>query len=327
MRRREFIAALGGAAAAWPLAARAQQAGKVWRIGILDTATRELNTDNLAAFYKGLRDFGYVEGQNLIIEYRSANGRIERLPDLVSELLRLKVDLIVLRGTPEVTAVKNATSTIPVVMTAVADPVRLGVAVSLAHPGGNITGLSSFVTDLEAKRVELLKELVPGMKLMAALGDFSNPAVANQWEEVQIAARSLAIEAQRFEVRSAADVSRAFEVAIRERVEAIRVGIDGVTRPNRRLIIDLAAMHKLPAIYAAKEFADHGGLMAYGTNYPSLYFRAASFVDKILKGANPAEIPVEQPTKFDLIVNLKTAKALGLTVPYPLLARADEVIE
>ena len=253
--------------------------------------------------------------------------RIERLPDLVSELLRLKVDLIVLRGTPEVTAVKNATSTIPVVMTAVADPVRLGVAMSLAHPGGNITGLSSFVTDLEAKRVELLKELVPGMKLMAALGDFSNPAVANQWEEVQIAARSLAIEAQRFEVRSAADVRRAFEVAIRERVEAIRVGVDGVTRPNRRLIIDLAAMHKLPAIYAAKEFADDGGLMAYGTNYPSLYFRAASFVDKILKGANPAEIPVEQPTKFDLIVNLKTAKALGLTVPYPLLARADEVIE
>jgi putative ABC transport system substrate-binding protein len=327
MRRRDFITLIGCTAAAWPLAARAQRAGKVWRLGILDTATRELNTDNLAAFYKGLRNFGYVEGQNLIIEYRSANGRIEHLPDLVSELLRLNVDLIVVRGSPEVTALKNATSTIPVVMTAVADPVRLGVAVSLAHPGGNITGLSSFVTDLEAKRVELLKELVPGMKLMAVLGDFSNFAIANQWEEVQIAARSLAIEAQRLDVRSAADVSRVFEVAIRERVEAILVGVDGVTRPNRRLIIDLAARHKLPAIYAAREFADDGGLMVYGTNYPSLYFRAASFVDKILKGANPADIPVEQPTKFDLIVNLKTAKTLDLTVPYPLLARADEVIE
>jgi putative ABC transport system substrate-binding protein len=326
MQRREFITLLGGAAAAWPLAARAQQQ-KVWRIGMLDTASRELNSANLAVFYKELRDFGYVEGQNLIIEYRSADGRNERLPDLVSELLRLNVDLIVVRGTPEVLAIKNATSTIPVVMSAVVDPVGLGVAASLRRPGGNITGMSSIVTELEAKRVELLKELVPGMKRMALLGDFRNSAVAMQWDEVQIAARSLGIEAQRFDVRSTADVNRAFEVAIREHVDAIRVGVDGVTRPNRRLIIDLAAMHKLPTIYAAREFADDGGLIAYAANYAHLYLRAASFVDKIFKGANPADIPVEQPTKFDLIVNLKTAKALGLTVPYTLLARADEVIE
>ena len=325
MQRREFITLLGGAAA-WPLAARAQQQ-KVWRIGMLDTASRELNSANLAVFYKELRDFGYVEGQNLIIEYRSADGRNERLPDLVSELLRLNVDLIVVRGTPEVLAIKNATSTIPVVMSAVVDPVGLGVAASLRRPGGNITGMSSIVTELEAKRVELLKELVPGMKRMALLGDFRNSAVTMQWEEVQIAARSLGIEAQRFDVRSTADVNRAFEVAIREHVDAIRVGVDGVTRPNRRLIIDLAAMHKLPTIYAAREFADDGGLIAYAANYAHLYLRAASFVDKIFKGANPADIPVEQPTKFDLIVNLKTAKALGLTVPYTLLARADEVIE
>jgi putative ABC transport system substrate-binding protein len=326
MQRREFITLLGGAAVAWPLAARAQQQ-KVWRIGMLDTASRELNSANLAVFYKELRDFGYVEGQNLIIEYRSADGRNERLPDLVSELLRLNVDLIVVRGTPEVLAIKNATSTIPVVMSAVVDPVGLGVAASLRRPGGNITGMSSIVTELEAKRVELLKELVPGMKRMALLGDFRNSAVAMQWDEVQIAARSLGIEAQRFDVRSTADVNRAFEVAIREHVDAIRVGVDGVTRPNRRLIIDLAAMHKLPTIYAAREFADDGGLIAYAANYAHLYLRAASFVDKIFKGANPADIPVEQPTKFDLIVNLKTAKALGLTVPYTLLARADEVIE
>ena len=212
-------------------------------------------------------------------------------------------------------------------MSAVVDPVGLGVAASLKRPGGNITGMSSIVTELEAKRVGLLKELVPGMKRMALMGDFRNSAVAMQWDEVQIAARSLGIEAQRFDVRSAADVNRAFEVAIREHVDAIRVGVDGVTRPNRRLIIDLAAMYKLPTIYAAREFADDGGLIAYAANYAHLYLRAASFVDKIFKGANPADIPVEQPTKFDLIVNLKTAKALGLTVPYTLLARADEVIE
>ena len=327
MNRREFMGLVGGAAAAWPLAAQAQQVVKVWRIGILDSATRELNQD-IAALFKGLRALGYVEGQNLIVEYRSADGRNERLPELVSELLRLNLDLIVVRGTPEIIAIKNANSKIPIVMSAVgADPIGLGLAVSLNHPGGNITGMSSMVTELEAKRLEILKEIVPGMKRVAILGDFRNSAVAMQWDEVQKAARSLALDAERFDVRSSEDISRAFEAAIGDHVDAIRVGVDGTTRPNRRLIIELASKYKLPAIYAAREFAIDGGLIAFAADYGDLYLRTATIVDKVLKGANPAEIPVEQPTKFDLVVNLKTAKSLGITIPYVLVARADEVIE
>jgi putative ABC transport system substrate-binding protein len=197
MRRREFVTLLGGAAA-WPLAARAQQPGKVWRVGVLETASPELNAANLSAFYKGLRELGYVAGQNLVIEYRSTDGRNERLPDFVSELIRLKVDLIVLRGTPQVLSVKNATSTIPVVMTAVAEPVGLDIVADLAHPGGNITGLSSFVTEVEPKRIELLKELVPGIRRVASIRDFSNPTTVTQWEGEQTAAQFLAIEARRW---------------------------------------------------------------------------------------------------------------------------------
>jgi putative ABC transport system substrate-binding protein len=324
--RRDFITLIGGAAAIWPLAARAQQVGKVWRIGILDTANRELNKD-IAALFKGLSAFGYIEGQNLIVEYRSADGRNERLPDLVSELLRLNLDLIVVRGTPEIIAIKNANSKIPIVMSAVVDPVGLGLAASLSHPGGNITGMSSMVTELEAKRLEILREIVPGMKRMALLGDFRNLAVPMQWNEVQTAARSMALEVERFDVRSSEDITRAFEATVGNHVDAIRIGIDGTTRPNRRLIVELASKYKLPAIYAAREFAIDGGLVAFAADYADLYRRAAIVVDKILKGANPAEIPVEQPTKFDLVVNLKTAKSLGITIPYVLVARADEVIE
>jgi putative tryptophan/tyrosine transport system substrate-binding protein len=326
MKRREFMTLVGGAAA-WPFVVRAQQGSKVWRIGILDTATREKNADNLDAFLKGLRDFGYVEGQNLVIDYRTDDGRSEQLPRLVSELLDLKVDAVVVRGTPEVLALKRASSTIPIVMSGVVDPVGSGIAASLSHPGGNITGMSSSVTVLEAKRIQLLKELIPKMKRLAVLGDFDNPAVAMQWEEVLAAAPSLAIEVQRFALRKSEDVSRAFEELVSQKFDAIRVGVDGVTRPNRGLIISLAASHKLPAIYAASEFAADGGLISYGANYPALYARAAGIVDKIFKGARPADIPVEQPTKFDLVLNLKTSKALGLDVPPTLLARADEVIE
>ncbi len=326
IRRREFITLLGGAAT-WPLAVKAQQPAKVWRVGMLETASPELNGANLSAFYKGLRELGYVAGQNLVIEYRSTDGRNERLPDFVSELIRLKVDLIVLRGTPQVLAVKNATSTIPVVMAAVANPVGLGIVADLAHPGGTITGLTSFVTEVEAKRIELLKEIVPGMRRVAAIWDSSNPTTAIQLEGQQTAARSLAIEITHLPVQNAADVSRAFEAAINERIDAIVVAIDTVTSTNRRQIVDLAARYRLPAIYASREFVDDGGLMTYGVSYPQLYYRAASFVDKILKGAKPADIPVEQPTKLELILNLKTAKALGLAIAPSVLARADEVIE
>jgi putative ABC transport system substrate-binding protein len=251
-----------------------------------------LNATNLAAFGKGLREFGYVEGENLVIEYRSAEGHHERLPDLVSELLRLKVDLIVVRGTNEVIAVKNATSTIPVVMTAVAHPVGSGVVTNLPHPGGNITGLSSFVTELEAKRLQFLTELVPGMKRAWSLDDIRNPANAGDFEEMQKAARARGIEVQRFDLGNPPDLGRAFEVAIRERVDAIRVNVDGVTRPNQRLIAELAAKHKLPAIYATREFVDNGGLMSYGISYPDLYFRTASYVNKIFKGKKPGDLPV-----------------------------------
>jgi putative ABC transport system substrate-binding protein len=323
MRRREFITVVGGVAATWPLAARAQKAGKVRRIGILDTTTRELNND-IAGLFKGLQTFGYIEGQNLDVEYRSAKGRNERLPDLVSELLRLNLDLIIVRGTPEIIAIKNANSKLPIVMSAVVDPV---VAASLSHPGGNITGMSSMVTELEAKRLEILREIVPGMKRMALLGDFRNPAVAMQWDEVQTAARSLAIYTEHFDVRSSEDISRAFETAIGNHVDAIRIGVDGTTRPNRALIVALASKYKLPAIYAAREFAIEGGLIAFAADYADLYLRTATVVDKVLNGANPAEIPVEQPTKFDLVINLRTAKSLGLTVQYVLVARADEVID
>jgi ABC-type uncharacterized transport system substrate-binding protein len=327
MNRREFITLLGGAAVAWPLVARAQQAGKVWRIGILDTTSVALNAANFDALRQGLRQHGYIEGQNLVIDYRSADGRVERFPDLAAELVHLKVDLIVTRGTPAVVAVKNATKTIPVVMAASGDPIGAGVVAGLARPGANVTGLSAFVTELQAKRLELLKELVPGINRIAALLNMSSPATPPQWEQTKAAARTLAIEPQLLDVRKPEDLNRAFETAIRQRAEALVVGINALTQANRRPIADLATKHRLPAIYPSREFVDAGGLVAFGVNYPDLYRRAATYVDKILKGAKPADLPIEQPTKFEMVINLKTAKALGLDVPPTLLARADEVIE
>jgi putative ABC transport system substrate-binding protein len=325
MNRRHCIKALC-VAAAWPLAARAQQ-NKVWRIGMLDTASRDLNATNMTAFLQGLRELGYIDGQNLTIEYRTDEGRSERLPDLVSELLRLKVDAIVLRGTQEAMAVKNATSTVPVVMSAISDPVGLGIVAGLARPGGNFTGMISFASEVSAKNVELLRAMVPTVRRLAAIHDASNPGTAREWEEIQKAARTLAIEARSFDVRNVADVSRAFDAAGRDRIDAVYVNVDSVTRANQRQIIGLAAQYKLPAIYAAREFVDNGGLATYGVSYPQLYFRAASFVDKIFKGAKPADLPVEQPTKLEFVINLTTAKALGLEIPATLLARADELIE
>jgi putative ABC transport system substrate-binding protein len=283
----------------------------------LDTAPRELNATNMNAFLQSLRDLGYVEGQNLTIDYRAATGSGEPLPGLVSEL----------RGTPEAMAVKNAASTVPVIMAAVSDPVGSGIVAALAHPGGNFTGMISFALELAPKRVELLREMIPTAKLLATIEDDRNPANAENWEQIRKAARTLGLEALNFDVRNAEDVSRAFDEAARKRVDAIYVDVDSVTRANRHLIVELAARHKLPAIYAAREFVEDGGLVTYGVSYPQLYARAASLVDKILKGAKPADLPVEQPTKFELVINLKTAKALGLTIPLTLQYAADEVIE
>jgi putative ABC transport system substrate-binding protein len=310
-----------------PLTTDAQPPGKGYRIGMLETIPTAPNAANLDAFRHGLRELGYVEGHNLVIEYRSVDGRPERFPDLAMELVRLKVDLIVTRGTPAALAAKNATGTIPVVMAAIGDPLETGIVASLARPGGNITGLSALVTDLQAKRLELLKELVPGAARIAALLNMSNPFNPPQWKETEMAAGSLGVQPQLLDVRKPEDVEPAFDAAITQRAEALVVGIEALIQANRQLIVDLAAKHRLPAIYASREFVDAGGLIAYGVSYPHLYYRAASFVHKIFTGTKPADLPVEQPIRFELVINLKTAKALGLTIPPSILFRADEVIK
>jgi ABC-type uncharacterized transport system substrate-binding protein len=323
--RRKFIALLGGAAAAWPLAARAQQAGRIYRIGILEPIPAARNTANLDKLRKGLRDLGYLEGQNLVIEYRSADGRAERFWDLASELVGLNVDLILTRGTPATTAVQNATGTIPVVMMTMGGPGA--IVASFARPAGNITGVITFSTELTAKRVEILKELVPGLSRVALLHNMGNPAVPPEWEETKTAARSLGLQAELLDVRSESDLSRAFELAVRQHVDGLVVGADGLTQMHQQTIVDWLARNRLPAVFPAREFVEAGGLIAYAVNYPDLYFQLATFVDKIFKGTKPGDLPVQQPTKFELIINLKTAKALGLDVPPTLLAIADEVIE
>jgi putative ABC transport system substrate-binding protein len=325
MERRSFLALVPGSLLAAPLAAEAQQAEKVYRIGMLERTSSAINAANLNGFRQGLRELGYVEGKNFIIEYRSADGRDERFPGLATELVRLKVDLILTRGTPATLAAKNASGTIPVIMTGVGDPVRQGVVASLARPGGNVTGLSPLVTELYPKRVELLRELLPGAVRLAALFNMSNPALPAQWKQVERAAQSLGFQPQLLDVRTPEDLGPAFDGAVRRRADALVVGLDTLTQANQRIIVDLAAKHRLAAIYASMEFA--GGLIVYGVNYPDWYRRAASFADRIFKGAKPADLPIEQPTKLELVINLKTAKALGLTIPPSVLARADQVIE
>jgi ABC-type uncharacterized transport system substrate-binding protein len=324
MDRREFLGALAGGLLAAP-AAEAQPTGKVYHIGMLERTPAATNAANLDGFRQGLRELGYVEGKNLVIEYRSADGRDDRYLTLATELVRLKPDLILTRGTPAALAAKNTTVTIPVVILGVGDPVGQGVVASLAHPGGNITGLSAVVTELYAKRVQLLRDLVPRAARIAALFNMSNPALPSQWKEVEIAARSLGLQSHLLDVRKSEDLAPAFDAANKHRADVLMVGLETLTLTNQQLIVDLAARHRLPAMYASTEFA--GGLVIYGVNYPDHYRRAASFVDKIFKGAKPADLPVEQPTKFELVINLKTAKALGLTVPASVLGRADEVIE
>jgi putative ABC transport system substrate-binding protein len=325
MRRREFVTGLSCAAASWTLSAHAQNVGKIYRIGILEPIPATRNAANLDALRKGLRDLGYVEGQNLAIEYRSADGRAERFPDLASELVRLKVDLIVTRGTPATTAAREATGTIPVVMATMGGPGA--IVASFAGPGGNITGVITFSTELTAKRIEILKELDPSLSRVALLHNMGNPAVPPEWEETKTAARALGLQAELLDVRTEGDLARAFELAGRQHVDGLVIGADGLTQMHQQSIVDLVARHRLPAAYPAREFVEAGGLVAYAVSYPDLYFRLAGFIDKIFKGAKPGELPVEQPTKFELVINAKTAKTLGLTIPPAILARADEVIE
>ena len=327
MNRRAFTTLLGGAAVVWPIAARAQQAGKVHRIGVLETISTTLNVANFYALREGLRQLGYAEGQNLVIEYRSADGRDDRFPGLARELLALKVDVIVTRGTPAAKAVKNATSTVAVVMMASGDPVGVGLVTSLARPGGNITGLSAIVGELSPKRLELIREIVPGLARIAVLANTSNDAVRRDWARIETAARSLGVQSQLLDLRESDALGPTFDDASARRADALVVVIDAITQANQQRIVDLAMKHRLPAIYSSREFVDAGGLISYGVSYPDLYRRAATYVDKILKGTKPADLPVVQPTKFELVINLKTAKALGLQIPDKLLALADEVIE
>jgi putative ABC transport system substrate-binding protein len=308
-----------------PLAVDGQQPEKLYRIGMLERTSAGINAANVEGFRQGLRDLGHLEGKGFVLEYRSADGRDERFPALADELVRLKVDLIITRGTPAALAAKRATATIPVVITGVGDPVGQGIVASLARPGANITGLSAAVTEIFPKRVQLLRELVPRAARIAALFNMSNPALPLQWKEVEMAARSLGMQAQLLDVRTPEDLEPAFDAAVRQRADAMVVGLDTLTQANQQIIVDLAAKRRLPAIYASTEFA--GGLVVYGVNYPEMYRRAASFAHKIFQGARPADLPVEEPTKFELVINMKTASAIGLTVPPALLLRADRVIQ
>jgi putative ABC transport system substrate-binding protein len=327
MNRRAFIALLGGTAFAWPLAARAQQANKIPHIGLLSPFSPSDAALWNQAFLRGLHDLGWVDGKSIIIEYRYAEGQNDRLPGLVADLIRLKVDIVVTAVTNDTLVAKNATREIPIVMAAAGDPVATGIVESLARPGGNITGLSQMNPDLTGKRLALLKEIAPNVSSVAVLLNPDDPISALGLNEIQLPARQLGVEVHALEVRSTADLDTALRDAAMAHVGALAIMPNPVFVTNLKRIAGFALQNKLPSMFHLREFADDGGLVSYGVDRSDLYRRAATFVDKILKGAKPADLPIEQPTKFDLAINLKTARALGLTVPQSLLATADEVIE
>jgi putative ABC transport system substrate-binding protein len=326
MDRRAFIRSVVSGLIAAPLAARAQQAGKVHRIGFLGNSTPAHEANLVGPFREGLRELGYVEGRNILIEYRWAEGKYERFPALIRELIALKVDVIVTAGTPASLAVKKATTSIPLVMVAVGDPVGTGIVASLAQPGGNITGLTSLSPNLEGKRLELLREVAPGVSHIAVLWNSASPSQVIQEKEVQAAAQVLRMKVFSLGVQSPEEIENAFAAILRERPGALLVLADRLFLHHRARIMDFAAKHGLPGVHAYRELVESGGLMSYGPSYASMHRRAAYYVDEILKGAKPAVLPVEQPSKFELVINLKAAKALGLTIPQTLLLRADEVI-
>ena len=328
MRRREFIALVGGAIVC-PTGVRAQpQAGKVPRIGYLRVTSASDRPPLLDAFRQALRELRWIEGQNVVIDYRFAEGRLDRLPDLAAELVRLKVDVIVSLGTQGVTAAKNATDTIPIVMIAVRDPVAIGLIASLARPGGNVTGVSGYAgLEIVAKQLELLKETVPEIRRVAVLSNPTNAYHQLAIKELNVAAGSLGVQLQLLEARGPNEFDGAFAAMAKERAGALLVLSDIMFNGHGTRLADLAASRRLPTANAVRESVEAGGLMSYGPSFLDSYRRSAAYVDKILKGDKPADLPVEQPTKFELVINLKTAKAIGVTVPPTLLARADEVIE
>ena len=310
-----------------PLGAEPQQPTRVQRIGVLSTGSLSAGEHLFKAFQERLREFGYIEGQNVAFEARGADGRNERLPGLATELLRLDVDVIVTIGTPAAVAAKQATSTLPIVTAVVADPVGAGLIASLARPGGNVTGIADLDEELTGKRLELLKEIVPGLSRVAVMWKAGNPAHETALREAEVAARSSGLQLKHREVRAASEFQTAFALMTKEHVGALVLLADSMFATYRTQLVNLSAKNRMPAIFWRREFVEAGGLMSYGTIYPELYRRAADYVAKILKGAKPADLPVEQPTQFELVINLKTARALGLTIPQTLLQRADQVIE
>jgi putative ABC transport system substrate-binding protein len=326
MKRREFITLLGGAAAAWPLAARAQQAGKLPTIGFLGSGTPSTQGQWAAAFVQRLRELGWIENRSVAIEYRWAEGRDERFAEIAAEFIRLKVDVIVTNGTPSAIAAKKATAVIPIVIAGAGDLVGTGLVASLARPGGNVTGLSMQAPDLAGKRIEMLREILPGLRTVAILANIGNPNSMLEMGEAHAAARTIGLDVVTSEIRRAEDIAPVFE-ALKGHADVLYVCADPLLTTNRIRINTLALGLRLPTMHGFREFAEAGGLMSYGPNFPDLHRRAADLVDKILRGAKPGDLPVEQPTKFELVINLTAAKALGLEIPPSLLARADEVIE
>ena len=325
MKRREFITLLGGAAA-WPVAVHAQQPGKLRTIGFSGLSTRSAESELVAAFAQRLHELGWIENRTMTIEYRWSEGRAERFAQIAAEFVRLKVEVIVASGTPLVLAAKQATSVIPIVFMRAGDPVANGLVASLAQPGGNVTGLSVQSRELAAKRLELLQEIVPGLRRVAILANVGNAFSIIELAEAQAVARTLGLEFDTLEIRRAEDIAPALE-SIKGRAEALDVIPDGLVDANKIRINTSALAARLPTVHGYRHYVEAGGLMSYGANLPDIYRRCADYVDKILRGATPGDIPVEQPTRFDLIINLTTAKGLGIEVPPTLLTRADEVIE
>ena len=325
LKRREFITLFGGATA-WPLTARAQQSGKLPTIGLLGSGTASAQSQWTTAFVQRLREFGWIEGRTLAIEYRWAEGLFERSAEVFGEFVRLKVDVIVTHATANVVIAKQVTSVIPIVFASAGDPVGNGLVASLARPGGNVTGLSFQSPDLAGKRIEFVREVIPGLRRLAILANIDNPITLLDVREVQAAARTLGVEVDVLEIRRSEDIAPAIE-SVKGRAEVIYAPFDPLLTANQIRTNTLALGARLPTIAAVRDYVQTGALMSYGPNVPDLWRRAGSYVDKILRGTKPTDIPVEQPTKFDLVVNLITARALGLEIPPILLARADEVIE
>jgi putative tryptophan/tyrosine transport system substrate-binding protein len=326
LKRREFISLLGGAAVAWPIPVRAQQAAKLPTIGFLGPLTQAAQSKWTAAFVERMHEHGWIEGRTFAIEYRFADGRGDRLAEIAAEFVRSHVGVIVTGGTAAVIAAKQATSVIPIVFATAGDPVGTGLVESLARPGGNVTGLSNQSAELPGKRLELLREVIPGLGRLAILANVGSPIGVLEMGEVQAAARRLGLEGTTLEIRRAEDIAPAVE-SLKGRADALYVVTDPLINTNRVGINTLALDARLPTMHAERTYVEAGGLMSYGPNFPDLFRRAGDYVDKILRGTKPADLPVEQPTVFDLVVNLKTAKAIGLTVPEAFLLRADEVIE